>query len=81
MPKNAVNSLLPGHIDEADVENLVAILHERIMDDPELRDALKACNVQPTNRAATLAAMSAVNVILAHELGQEVGGFGIEGLP
>lgn len=81
LPKNAVNSLLPEHIDEADVENLVSILHERIMDDPELRDAFEACNLQPTNRAASLAAMSAVNVLLAHELGQEVAGDAMEAKP
>jgi len=72
LPKNAINSLLPEPMNERAVENLVVILHERIMDDPELRDALEACNLQPTYRAATLAAMCAVNVILAHELGQEV---------
>lgn len=81
LPKNAINSLLPEHIEEHAVETLVSVIHERIMDDPEIKDALEACNMQPTNRAATLAAMSAVNALLAHEIGQELASFGMETQP
>ncbi len=65
-------SILPEHISQASVVVLAAVICERILCDPEVKDALEACELQPTSRAASLAAMSAVNVLLAHEIGQEV---------
>src|SRR5579859_1444317 len=64
--------ILPAHIDAADVENLISTIEEALEDDPVIRDALNACNLQPTSRANWLAATSAVNLLLAHEIGQEV---------
>lgn len=64
--------ILPDHIDQADVENLISTIESELEDNPAIQDALNACNLQPTTRASWLAAASAVNVLLAHEIGQEV---------
>jgi hypothetical protein len=62
---------LPSHIQESDVEKLIDRLDFLIR---ELMDEeLDACNLQPTTRAARLAAEAAVCVLLAHEIGQEIG--------
>lgn len=66
-------SVIPQHIDPIDVENLAATLAVLITEDPEMAGALEICNLQPTSRAAHLAANAAVNVLLAHEIGQEAG--------
>lgn len=67
-----LDELLPAHIDPADVENLVATLAAALADDPVIRDALEACNLQPTSRAGWLASQAAVIVLVMHEIGQEV---------
>ena len=67
-----MNSLLPEHVGELEVEALVSTIYERLLDDPAITDALEACNLQPTSRAAWLAANSAVIVLIVHEIGQEV---------
>jgi len=66
------DGILPDHIDSWDLENLISTIEEQLEDSPLIRDALNACNLQPTTRANWLAAASAVNVLLAHEIGQEV---------
>jgi hypothetical protein len=65
--------ILPEHIDAADAHNLVDAIHEQLRDSPSIQDALYACNLDPTGRVAWLAAASAVHVLLANEIGQEVG--------
>ncbi len=64
--------ILPERIDPADVDNLIATIEAELADNPAITDALKACDLQPTSRANWLAAASAVHLLLAHELGQEV---------
>jgi hypothetical protein len=64
--------ILPDHIDQADVENLISTIEQQFEDSPVIRDALGACNLQPTSRANWLAASVAVHVLLAHEIVQEV---------
>jgi len=66
------DGILPDHIDSWDVENLISTIEEQLEDSPVIRDALEACSLQPTTRACWLAANSAVLVLLAHEIGQEV---------
>jgi len=61
---------LPEHIDEKAIEKLITALAKRIADG--LVVSMEACNLQPTTRAARLAAEAAVCVLLAHEIGQEV---------
>ena len=60
---------LPKHIDEKAVEKLVWDLANRIYS--QMQTSMESCNLQPTTRAARLAA-AAVCVLLAHEIGQEV---------
>jgi len=57
---------------KAAIDTLRATIQEQLLTSPVITDALEACDLQPTTRAAWLAADSALNVILAHELGQEV---------
>jgi hypothetical protein len=64
--------LVADHIDGEDVNNLIATIEIELANNPVIVDALNACNLLPTTRANWLAAMSAVNVLLAHELGQTV---------
>jgi len=61
---------LPDHILAADVEKLIEALALRIQGTTV---ELEACNLQPTSRPSRLAAEAAVCVLLAHEIGQEVG--------
>jgi len=61
---------LPKHIDEQAVEKLIRDLANRIY--ANMQTSLEGCNLQPTTRAAKLAAEAAVCVLLAHEIGQEV---------
>lgn len=68
---NLIN--LPEHIDPVDLENLISTLAAVITEDQDLREALDICNLDPTPRAVMLASEAAINVILAHEIGQEVG--------
>lgn len=67
--------ILSDHIDREDVDNLVVTIEAMIEDSPEIRDALlEIFNLQPTSRVATPAlAAAAVAVLIAHEIGQEVG--------
>jgi hypothetical protein len=66
------DGILPERIDAAAVDNLIDAIQDQLRDNPGIQDALDACNLQPTRRAAWLAASSAVLVLLAHEFGQEV---------
>jgi len=66
------DGILPDHIDAWDVENLISTIEEQLEVSPLIQDALNKCNLQPTMRACWLAANSAVLVLLAHEIGQEV---------
>jgi hypothetical protein len=61
---------LPKHIDEKAVEDLINDLANRIY--ANMKTFMEGCNLQPTTRAAKLAAEAAVCVLLAHEIGQEV---------
>jgi len=61
---------LPNHIRAAAVEALVTALAKTIQGG--LPNAMDSCELQPTRRAARLAAEAAVCVLLAHEIGQEV---------
>jgi hypothetical protein len=56
----------------SDIRNLVETITLQLYDSPMIVDALTACDLQPTLRATWLAASSAVHVLLAHELGQQV---------
>jgi len=67
---------LPDHVDAAAVEKLIAVLAYTLRGeaiDGSVAVYLDACNLQPTSRAALLAAEAAVAVLVAHEIGQEVG--------
>ncbi len=61
---------LPDHIRASAIEVLVTALAKVIQDG--VPDAMDSCELQPTRRAARLAAEAAVCVLLAHEIGQEV---------
>ena len=61
-----------GQASRRRIKELIETIAEELLSNPAVKDALTACDLQPTTRAAGLAAASAVNVILAHELGQEV---------
>jgi hypothetical protein len=61
---------LPDHIQAIAIESLILALSLRIQGTVVEIDA---CNLQPTSRASRLAAEAAVCVLLAHEIGQEVG--------
>jgi len=61
---------LPEHIDEKAVEKLITAMARSI--ERRYIWQMDACNLQPTSRAARLAAEAAVCVLLAHEIGQEV---------
>ena len=83
IPKFPSQFELPGHIDEADLEILIhhvalMLAYDTLVSDPSeeppsLTKLYDACNLQPTSRAAYLAAHNAVLTLLAHEIGQEVG--------
>jgi len=60
---------LPNHIEDRKVEWLVTSLERWLLTVSEV----EAYNLHPTTRAARLAAEAAVCVLLAHEIGQEVG--------
>jgi len=64
--------ILPEHIDAARVINLIDTIESQLSESPIIRDALEACELQPTTRPTWLAASAAVHVLLAHEIGQEV---------
>lgn len=55
------------------LEDLERELADAIMLDVEIFKRLEKCNLQPTTRAAALAARSAILVLIAHNIGQEVG--------
>lgn len=63
---------LPEHVKEEAVEELIDELANYLLQAPGLKPALEACELQPTTRAAGLAARAAVLVLVAHELGQTV---------
>ncbi len=63
---------LPEHIDPDNIERLTEVIADKILQDAVVLQALDLCNLDPTTRAARLAAHAAVIVLLAHELGQEV---------
>lgn len=69
--------MLPGTIttqaDQRALEDLERELADAIMLDVEIFKRLEKCNLQPTTRAAALAARAAVLVLIAHDIGQEVG--------
>ncbi len=60
---------LPNHIKQQAVENLIEALAKTIEFGSFEMDQ---CELQPTSRAARLAAEAAVCVLLAHEIGQEI---------
>ena len=62
---------LPPHITPEAVEDLTNAI-ANLLDYASILMFLDKCNLQPTSRARWLAAQSAVNVLLAHEIGQEV---------
>ncbi len=63
---------LPEHVSEEAVEALIDKLADYLLALRSLRPMLEACGLQPTTRAAGLAARAAVLVLVAHELGQTV---------
>jgi len=67
---------LPDHITESNIEKLISSIAASLFygnTEEPVGWALDACDLQPTTRAAHLAAEAAVCVLLAHEIGQEVG--------
>ena len=58
---------------QREIDNLIATIAEQLDASPIVTDALMACGLEPTSRAFWLAADSAVNVLLAHDIGQTVG--------
>lgn len=64
---------LPQHIDRDALERLTLTITELLEYGAHVPVSLAydASNLQPTSRAAWLAANAAVNVLLAHEIGQE----------
>lgn len=75
-PDDHWGDVLPKQIDAEAVEILIFAIEEALSDSPSIKDALEACELQPTTRANWLAASAAVHVLLAHEIGQEVGSEG-----
>lgn len=65
---------LPAHIEQKAVDDLTATIAGVLAyeSDVPITLAYDACNLQPTSRAAMLAAQAAVAVLLAHEIGQEL---------
>lgn len=63
---------LPEQCGADDVDVLIEVITDRVLQDPMIGDALDRCDLQPTTRAARLAAHAAVIVLLAHERGQQV---------
>lgn len=71
----STDAVLPTHVSQdayvALVETIAgALIYEG---NPLITDALDACNLQPTSRAAILAASATAAVLVAHEVGQEIG--------
>jgi len=66
---------LPEHLNRQALENLTLTITELLMYGVNVPVTVgyDASNLQPTSRAAWLAANAAVSVLLAHEIGQEVG--------
>jgi len=60
---------LPDHVSEAAYHALVETIAGAIQSDVLITDAMDNASLQPTSRAAILAAQAAVAVILAHEIG------------
>lgn len=69
------NITLPKQISQEAYQALVETIAGALAyeGDAIITDALNKANLQPTSRAVMLAAQAAVAVLLAHEIGQEVG--------
>lgn len=65
---------LPEHVKPKAAEHLIDEIADEFLNPStsDLQDALEACGLQPTTRAAGMAARTAATVLLAHELGQTV---------
>lgn len=58
---------------ERALEDLTNEISEALLLDAEIWKHYEKCELQPTHRACALAARAAVSVLLAHDIGQEVG--------
>jgi len=67
--------ILPEHVERPAADQLVAVIAEVLVyaGRVPITEAYDLCNLQPTTRAAILAAQAAVAVLIAHEIGQGVG--------
>jgi len=63
---------LPNSVQKEAVDLLIGQLARLLAWDMEISLCLERCGLQPTERAAVLAATAAVSVLFAHEVGQEV---------
>ena len=67
--------VLPDNVNRAAADQLVAVIAAALMyaGNVPITEAYDNCGLQPTTRAAILAAQVALSVLIAHEIGQEVG--------
>jgi hypothetical protein len=66
---------LPLDVTRKQADRLIGRLARLMAYDAEIGSYLEECHLEPSPRAATLAAAAAVTVLFAHEAGQEIAAY------
>jgi hypothetical protein len=72
---NILSVAVHDRINPADAIHLLDVIAAEIeYANPDMQASYDACNLQPTSQAVRLAAAAALNVLLAHDIGQDAKG-------